>query len=116
MGEWLTDENGVDYAKGDRSDWWRFSIPRDGMVFVDVSFDNNDAEIVAVLYDRYGRMLAEKVKPRGISDPLKFEGNVPKGKYFVQVYARATEDNSVYSIRATLQGGAGIGGDIPPPE
>ncbi len=116
LDEWVTDEDGVNYKKGDRTDWKAVFLPRDGTLFVEIACDNRDADIVAALYDRYGRKLGEKSKARGITDHITFEGDVTKGKYFVQIFARKSEDNSVYSIRASMEGGVGIGGDVPPPE
>ena len=115
MEEWITDTDGINYANGDRTDWKWFNVARDGTVTVEVSFDNRDAAIVVTLFNRYGQKLGEKVKNSGFSDPVQFQGEIPQGKYFVQVQARDTEDNSVYSIRASQQGGSRAGA-IPPPE
>ncbi len=115
LNEWVTDENGVDHAKGDRSDWKKVVVPREGTLFVHIACDNKDAEILAALYDKYGNRLGEKKKPRGLTDHITFEGPVTPGKYFVQIRAKKSEDASVYSIRASMEGGVGVG-DIEPPE
>jgi hypothetical protein len=113
--EWLTDENGVFYGGGDRNDWRKLEVKGSGTIYVEVAVDNKDAEVVAVLYDKYGQRLIEKTKQAGTTDHLKFQGPVSKGRYFVRVYAQRSEDRSVYSIRASMEGGAAIG-DIAPPE
>ena len=115
LDEWATDENGIDYGHGDRTDWKRFVVPRNGTLFVEVAFDNANVKAVVALYDRYGRKLGEKAKEKGKGEPVKFEGEVGKGKYFVQVMARDSEDKSIYSVRVSMEGGSNIG-DIPPPE
>jgi hypothetical protein len=115
LNEWVTDDDGVDYAKGDRSDWKKIVIPREGTLFVEIAFDNKDAQVLAALYDQYGSALGEKKKPRGLTDHITFEGPVSPGKYFVRIKSDKSEDNSIYSIRASMEGGVGVG-DIPPPE
>ena len=112
---WITDETGVNYGGGDRTDWKKIVVPRDGTIHVDVAVDEKDAAIIVALYDRYGHKLIEKMKARGTTDHVKFEGDVGKGKYFIQILAKDSEDKSVYQVWASMEGGAGIG-DIPPPE
>lgn len=112
---WLTDETGVNYGAGDRSDWKKVMVPRNGSLHVDVAFDNKDAAVIVAFYDRYGRKLGEKGKSKGSTEHVKFEAEVTKGKYFIQIMAKETEDKSVYSIWASMEGGSGVG-DIPPPE
>lgn len=115
LDEWVTDENGIDYKKGDRTDWKKIVVPRAGTLTVQVAVTEKKAQIDVSLYDKYGRLLLEKTKKRGYTDHLKFEGEVTAGNYFVRLQARKAEDNSSYDIRASMEGGAGIG-DIPPPE
>jgi len=115
LGEWVTDENGVFYGGGDRTDWRKVVVPGAGTIYVEVAVDNKDATVVAALYDKYGRKLIEKMKKSGSTDHLKFEGPVSKGKYFVQIYALRSEDRSVYSLRASMDGASAIG-DIERPE
>jgi len=113
--EWVTDENGVDYAKGDRTDWKKVKIAREGTLFVQIACDNKNSNIGASLHNKYGKLLIEKEKKRGLTDHIRFEGAVSRGNYFIRIYAKKSQDNSVYTIRASMEGTAGIG-DIPPPE
>ena len=115
LDEWVTDESGVSYKNGDRTDWKTILVPRAGMLYINVAVTEKNATVSVALYDKYGRLMIEKVKKRGSTDHLKFEGDVPKGKYFVRVQAKGTEDYSMYDIRASMEGGTGIG-DIAPPE
>jgi hypothetical protein len=115
LDEWVTDENGVSFKGGDRHDWKKIITPKSGTLSVEVAADNNDATLIVGLYDRYGKRLLEKVKTKGDSTHLTFEGDVSRGHYFLSVMARGNDDASIYSIRASMGGGYGAG-DIPPPE
>lgn len=115
LGEWVTDKDGVSYGAGDRTDWKKIMVPRDGTLFVEVACQKRETTLVVGMYDRYGRMLGEKVKKHGETDHIKFEGDVQKGKYFLRVAAKDTEDACTYDIKVAMQGGSGIG-NIEPPE
>ncbi len=115
LDEWVTDENGVTFKGGDRTDWKKIVTPKSGTLKVEVAADKADATIVASLYDKYGARLLEKTKNRGDSSHLSFEGEVRRGHYFVSISAKNSSDESVYSIRASMGGGYGVG-DIPLPE
>lgn len=115
LDEWVTDEDGVNNAGGDRTDWKKIIIPRSGTLFVEVAVDEKNVTVDVGLFDRYGRLLLQKTKPSGSTEHVRFEGEVTRGNYFVCLAARKSEDKSVYSVRASMQGGYGVG-DIPPPE
>ena len=115
LDEWVTDENGVNYAAGDKTDWKKINVPRSGTLYVEVAVDNKKATVDVGLFDRYGRLLLQKTRPAGTTEHVRFEGQVTKGNYFVSIAARKYEDKSIYSIRAAMQGGFGVG-DIPKPE
>ena len=115
LDEWVTDEDGVNNAGGDRTDWKKISLPRSGTLFVEVAVDEKNVTVEVGLYDRYGRLLLQKTKRAGTTEHVRFEGEVTRGNYFVCIAARKSEDKSVYSVRASMQGGYGVG-DIPPPE
>mgnify|MGYP001570995745 CR=1 FL=1 len=115
LDEWVTDENGVSFTDGDRTDWKKIITPKSGTLSVEVAVDSVDATIVVGLYDKYGVRILEKTKSRGDSSHLTFEGEVSKGHYFLSITAPANPDKSIYQLRASMGGGYGIG-DIPPPE
>ena len=115
LDEWVTDENGVNYAAGDRTDWKKIVVPRSGTLFVEVAVDEKIATIDVELFDRYGRLLLKKTRASGTTEHVRFEGEVTRGNYFVRIAARKSEDKSIYSLRASMQGGYGVG-DIPRPE
>ncbi|MEC8023886.1 MAG: hypothetical protein VX223_08100 [Myxococcota bacterium] len=115
LDEWVTDDDGIDYAAGDKTDWKKVVIPRNGTLFLEVAVDEKAATVDVGLFDRYGRLLLSKTRPSGTTEHVLFEGEVTQGNYFVRISARKSEDKSVYSIRASMQGGYGVG-DIPRPE
>ena len=115
LDEWVTDEDGVNGGAGDTTDWKKIVVPRSGTLFVDVAIDEKRVTVDIGLFDRYGRLLLQKTKPAGTTDHVRFEGQVTRGNYFVRIAARRSEDTSVYSVRASMQGGYGVG-DIPRPE
>ena len=113
--EWVTDEDGINYSKGDRTDWKKLVVSRRGTLFIRISCDNKKAFISAALYNKYGKRLIEKSKKKGFTDHIRFEGEVMPGNYFLRIYARKSRDKTVYSIIASMEGEAGVG-DIPRPE
>ena len=113
--EWVTDPDGVNYRKGDRTDWKKLIIDRPGTLFVQAAFDNKDAVIVVSLYNKYGYRLVERIKKKGSTDHIRFEGDVRQGKYFVSIQSKTSSDHSEYSIRASMIGSSGVG-NIPRPE
>ncbi len=115
LDEWVTDENGVSFGDGDRTDWKKIVTPKSGALSVQIAIDKTDTAIVAALYDRYGQRLGEKTKARGGTEPITFDGEAKKGHVFVSITAKGNGDTSAYSIRASMGGGYGVG-DIPPPE
>jgi hypothetical protein len=115
LNELVLDGNGVDYAAGDRTDWKKFQVPRTGPVVVEVTVDEPGSTIMVALYNATGGLLKEGSN-RFSEDrsQLRVETNVSAGTCFVQIFARASSDKSIYSVRVAL---GGPGGEyIPPPE
>jgi len=115
LDEWVTDGDGVNYGTGDRTDWKKAVLPRAGTLYVQIACDNKDAHINAALFNKYGQLLIQKQKKKGVTDHIRFEGEVASGNYFIQIQARSSGDKTIYTIRASMEGGAGIG-NIPRPE
>ncbi len=113
--EWVTDSDGVNYRTGDRTDWKQAVVKRPGRLYVQIACDNKEAHINAALFNKYGKLIIQKEKKRGNSDHIRFEGDVTPGNYFIQIQARSSNDKTIYTIRASMEGGAGIG-NIPRPE
>ncbi|HIA04271.1 MAG TPA: hypothetical protein EYN06_04940 [Myxococcales bacterium] len=113
--EWVTDPDGVNYQKGDRTDWKKIMIDRPGTLFVETAFDNKNAAVAVGLYNKYGLRLIEKMKKRGSTRHVRFEIDINQGKYFVSIQCKTSSDNSEYSIRASMIGTSGVG-NIPRPE
>jgi hypothetical protein len=114
LDEWVADENGVDYKGGDRTDWKRISLDKPVELYVQLSVDNNAAAVGVAVYNRYGKLLKEAIKARGSTKVLTFKVAAPKGNTFVQIYARTSDDKSVYSVRVSES--PGDGNTIPLPE
>lgn len=115
MEEWVTDEDGVSYSTGDRTDWKKVVTESYGTISIEIAFDDREAHIISGIYNRYGQRLDEKQKRAGIAEHIYFEQEVRPGNYFVQIKAKSGRDKSVYSIRASMEGGSGVG-NIPRPE
>ena len=115
LDEWTIDENGVNYSGGDRTDWKKFDVPRQGPVVVELLIDKPTATINVALYNSRGKLIKEANNRFGKDRAsLRLEAEAPQGICFLQVFARGSGDQSVYSTRVTL---GGRGGEyIPPPE
>jgi len=113
--EWTIDENGVNYSEGDRTDWKKFEVPRQGPVVVELLIDRPSATINVALFDSRGKLIKEGNNRLGKDRAtLRLEAEASQGICFLQIFARGSGDHSVYSTRITL---GGPGGEyIPPPE
>jgi hypothetical protein len=107
LDDWVTDD--VNYKKGDQSDWKKIMIDRPGTLHVQIAIDNADAEIWAILYDKYGNRLSERFKRQGDTEQMVMKGQVGQGKHFIQIRAKTSSDHSEYSIRASMIGTSGFG-------
>lgn len=94
----------VDYAGGDRTDWLRLTALDPGILKIQLIVDNDDAEVVLELYNRYGKYLSRVTRRRDGQKQVMLLQEITPGKYFIKIYARKKHDKTGYTLITSIMG------------
>lgn len=87
----------LDYDRGDRTDWWRVSVPGPGHLTVTLSGRDASADLQLEVYDSEAEKLLEQSTTAAGREELSWELS-DRGTYLVKVYAEAAGDASAYQL------------------
>ncbi len=87
----------LDFDRGDRTDWWRVSVPGPGRLTVTLNGRNADADLQLEVYDSEAEKLLEQSTTASGREELAWDLS-DRGSYLVKVYAEAAGDASAYQL------------------
>lgn len=88
----------IDAEKGDKTDWKFFTVPSPGVITVEVSFDNRNANGEVLVVDPRGVIVSTyQDERRAVLDKMTFQAD--PGQYYIQIWANA--ESSDYTLRVS---------------
>ncbi len=93
-------------GSGDDEDWFEISVPQEGTLDVDISFDNTISDIDIDVYTQNGDLVASST---GFGSTESIELCVEQGSYLIRVYAFGAAENP-YALQFTTSAQSCDGG------
>jgi len=97
------DGDSVNCPEGDRTDWKVLELQDVGALKVEIILDNPNANVVASLFDRYGKAITRTTHRKGDGVLMTMASDVGLGKYFIMIQAEGGMDKSGYTIKAVVK-------------